>query len=229
MNSFLKSYKKFGGNTLSLSTLGNTLYFDYSSDICLSGKTQDVFEGIFEKIADSKFSLMLESPFIYTADYADCIIGAPCESSNYDIEDKNVPFYQLLLHGLVTYSLPSANSSLSEKLTVLKAVETGSSIMYSLSATEFSEIIEDGYEELNCIYAKDWLDEIADSSHIVYNALKDVADTEIVFHSEVNSDVFKIEYANGIIIYVNYGEEEAIIDGVNIPEMDFCVCGGVQK
>ncbi len=229
VNSFLKSYKKFGGNTLSLSTLGNTLYSDYSSDICLSGKTQDIFEGIFEKIADSKFSLMLESPFIYTADYADCIIGAPCESSNYDIEDKNVPFYQLLLHGLVTYSLPSANSSLSQKLTVLKAVETGSSMMYSLSATEFSEIIEDGYEELNCIYAKDWLDEIADSSHIVYNALKDVADTEIVSHSEVNSDVFKIEYANGIIIYVNYGEEEAIIDGVNIPEMDFCVCGGVQK
>ncbi len=223
VNSFLKSYKKFDGSHISLSTLSNTLYSDYSNDICLSNQTQEKFGEIFSKFFDNGIKMMLDSPYIYAVGYADCIIEAPIESSNYDIEDKSIPFYQMLLHGLVSYSTPSANSMQDDKQAVLKAVETGSSIMYSLSATKFSEIINDGYDQLSCIYSEDWLDTVSESGKTVHSALKDVADSEITAHSEISENVYKTEYDNGVCIYVNYGETVFETDGIFVDAMDFYV------
>ncbi len=229
VNSFLKSYKKLEGGGLSLSTLGNNMFSDYGKDICLSYETQAKFEAVLKNISDSKVSTMLEAPYIYAAPYADCIIAAPGDSSNYDIEDKTVPFYQLTLHGLVSYSVPSMNFAADSKTAVLKAIETGSSVMYSLSAADYAEIIKDGYDELSCIYAEDWLFEIAESGKKVYSALKDVSSSEIIGHNEILHNVFKTKYGNGIVVYVNYNENDVIADGLTVKAMDFYVFGGEQN
>lgn len=223
ISKFLKSYKKFGGENLSLSTLGNTLFSDYGKDICLSYDTEKKFKSILENINGEKINTMLESPYVYAVPYANCIVEAPIESSNYDIEDASVPFYQMTLHGIVSYSMPSMNSFADSKTSILKAIETGSSIMYSLSATEFAEIINDGYDELGCIYYEDWLDEIIKSGNTVNSVLKKVADCEIISHANVCGNVYKTVYSNGVSIYVNYGDTEILVNGITIKAKDFCV------
>lgn len=223
ISKFLKSYKKFGGENLSLSTLGNTLFSDYGKDICLSHNTEKKFEAILSNMADDNINTMFEAPYIYAVPFASCVIAAPIESSNYDIEDKSVPFYQMTLHGILSYSMPSMNSFSDSKTAVLKAIETGSSIMYSLSATEFAEIINDGYDELSCIYYKDWIDEIIQSAESVSSVLEDVADCEFVCHTEVYENVYKTEYSNGVCIYVNYNQTDALIGDTVVKAMDFCI------
>ena len=220
---FLKSYKKFGSKNLSLSTLGNTLFSDYGKDICLSHDTKEKFKSILSNINGEKINTMLEAPYVYALPYANAIISAPVESSNYDIEDISVPFYQMVLHGIVSYSMPSMNSFADSKTAMLKAIETGSSIMYSLSATEFAEIINDGYDELGCTYYKDWLNEIIESGNIVSEVLEKVADCEIYGHTKLTENIYKTVYSNGVSIYVNYGDADISIDGVTVKAKDFCV------
>lgn len=229
VNYFLKSYKKSNSKSLSLSTLGNTLFSDYGSDICLSGEMQDKFEAIMQKVPKNNMNLMLEAPNMYAAYLADAIIAAPTDNSKYDIEDKSVPFYQMVLHGLVSYSTTSINSLADSKTAMLKAIETGSSVMYSLSSTEYYEIINDGYDELSCIYSEDWLSEIADNGKTVYNALKGVSNSEIVAHSEVENNVFCTKYDNGTSIYVNYTDSNITINEIEIGAKDFCVVGGESR
>lgn len=226
---FLKDYKKTGSNGLALSTLGNTLFSDYGKDICLSGEMQDRFEKIIKKVPDNKMKLMLDAPNIYAAYMADAIISAPMDSSRYDIEDETVPFYQMVLHGLVSYSTTSINSLADSKTAMLKAIETGSSIMYSLSATEFYEIINDGYDELSCIYSEDWLSEIASAGKTVYSVLKDVSSSEIIAHEKLSDTLYCTKYANGINIYVNYGESDVTVNDITVKAMDFCVVGGESR
>lgn len=229
IDKFLKSYLKTEARSLSLSTLGNTMLSDYGSEICFSSQTQEIFRGIFERLSDKGISVMLEAPYIYATEYADCIISAPGESSNYDIEDKTVPFYQMVLHGLVSYSTPSLNSAADNKTAVLKALETGSSLMYSLSATEYSEIIDDGYDDLSCIYAEDWLEAATKYGKEVYNALKNVADSEIIAHYEAAENVFATEYENGTVIYVNYSDTPYTIGNITVGAVDYYVSGGASN
>ncbi len=229
VDKFLKSYLKTEARSLSLSTLGNTILSDYGSEICFSSQTRDIYSEIFRKLSDKGISVMLEAPYIYAAEYADCIISAPNESSNYDIEDKTVPFYQMVLHGLVSYSTPSLNSVADNKTAVLKALETGSSLMYSLSATEYSEIIDDGYDDLNCIFADDWLEIIEKSGKEVYGALKNVADSEIIAHYEAAENVFATEYKNGTVIYVNYSDTPYTKGNITVGAEDYYVNGGASN
>lgn len=226
---FLKSFLKTKSRCLSVSTLSNTMISDYGSDISFGCQTQATYENAFEKLCGSDVKLMLESPYMYAAGYADCIIAAPDDSSNYDIEDRTVPFYQMVLHGIVSYSTQSLNSLPDNREAVLKAVETGSSLLYSLSATEYSQVIDDGYDELNCVYAEDWIDTAVATGNEVYSVLKDVSNSEIVNHAEIFENVFRTEYSNGTVIYVNYGDTAFETDDGVVGANDYYVCGGGQN
>lgn len=223
---FLKSYKKAGLSKISVSTLGNMLYSDFSSDICLANKTMQKFEGILNSFKAEDISLMLDAPYIYAAKFADAIIGVPTESSNFDIEDETVPFYQIVLHGLVSYSTPAINTAADSKYALLKAIETGSSLTYSLGGFDYSEIINDDYEELSAISADDWLEEIAEYGKIVSKALETVSEREILAHSKIAENVYKTDYSGDISILVNYGDNSFELDGVTVNGMDFCVLRG---
>lgn len=225
-NKYLKSYKKGKYDSLAPTTLGNMLYSDYGEAPCLSSQTMTMFVNVLEKYKSEDISLLLEAPYIYSVPYADAIMGLPVESSKFDIEDYDVPFYQLTLHGLVSYSVPSVNMSTSSKYAVLKAIETGSSIMYSLSSTEYAEIINENYKKLNCIYVNDWLQEISQYGIFVYEALKKVSDKEIKKHSMIAENVFSTEYENGITILVNYNDKDVLIDGNVIGTMNYRILEG---
>jgi len=220
---FLENYKSQKYTNLSLSSLGSTIYSDYSNDVCLSNTAQSSFEKLLKNFKDNDISLMMNEPLLYAACFADGITAIPIQSSNFDIENESIPFYQIVLHGSVSYSVPSVNYSKSSRYMALKAIETGSSIFYTLSATDYYEIFNDGYEELHCIYAKDWLDEISDYGKMVKKALGGVADNYIVGHQKVGDELYKVTYDDGTKILVNYSDEAVVYEGVTVEAMDYVV------
>lgn len=216
---YLKSYQKTGNKYISMSTLGSFIYSDFSDDICLSCKTIDIFTEIMEKYASEEYSLMLKAPNDYALPYADAIVSAPVCSSGFDIEDETVPFYQMVMHGLVSYSVPAVNLSDSDTA-VLKAIETGSSLMYALSAADYSVLVNDNYDELYSITAENWMDEIYENYKTVKVALADASDKTMVLHEKVQTGVYRTVYEDGTQIFVNYNEasveiSDNIIDGLS--------------
>lgn len=219
---YLQSYQKTGNPYLSMSTLGSFIYSDFSDSVCLSCQTVEKFTGILEKYVSEGYALLLKSPNDYALPYAGAVVSAPVSSSRFDIEDETVPFYQMVLHGLVSYSVPAVNLSDSDTA-VLKAIETGSSLMYALSAADYSVLVNDDYDELYSITAANWLDEIAENYAVVKQALSTVADQTVVLHEKAQSGVYRTVYENGTQILVNYNEASAEIGGNQIDGLSYKV------
>ena len=55
--------------------------------------------------ADEKVgSILADQANAYALPYADHIINVPLSSSKFDIFDAEIPFYQIVMHGVVPYS-----------------------------------------------------------------------------------------------------------------------------
>lgn len=55
--------------------------------------------------------------------------------------DVNVPFYQIVFHGYVSYSIGATNLSSNPETMALKCLETGAAPMYSWVGRNSSELI----------------------------------------------------------------------------------------
>lgn len=223
---FIKSYiKKTDNKNLALSAIASFVYADFGSDIHLAQDTAERFCGILEKLGKKDLSLMLESPNAYTFAYSDLIVGAPSASSRFDIEDETVPFYQMVLHGAVSYSTTPINLS-SNADAVLKAVEYGSSLMYSISEADYSVICYDDYDHLYSITAANWLDEIAENQKTVESALSSVSDSVILKHEKLTDGVYSTLYENGTRIIVNYNNTAVTAFGNTVEARNYSLVKG---
>ncbi len=221
---FFKSYEKKTENKyLSLSTLASFIYADFGDDIHLAEDTVSRFNKIMGELRKEDISLMLESPNAYAFATAGSIISAPTGSSNFDIEDVAVPFYQMVLHGYVSYSTESVNLSVDSRKTVLKAIETGSSLMYSISAAEYSVICYDDYDHLYSITAKNWMSDIIENQKMTENALKGVSAATIVGHEIISDGVVRTVYDNGVSIIVNYNNTSVTVDEKTVDAQSYLV------
>ncbi|MCK9159005.1 MAG: DUF5696 domain-containing protein [Bacteroidaceae bacterium] len=225
---YLKSYAKLNNKYISMSTLGSFIYSDFGNEICLSNSTAEKFTGILQNYNENNFNIMLEAPNAYALPYADSVIAAPTSSSCFDLEDETVPFYQMIMHGSVSYSVPSVNLSDSD-VEVLKAIETGSGLMYSLSNADYSVLCYDDYDKLYSVTANNWIDEISENYLKVKQALSSVTDKLMVFHENVSSGVSRTVYENGVEIFVNYNDFSVDLSGTKLEAKSYLIKQGESK
>ncbi len=226
VDKFIKSYtKKTDNKNISLSAIASFIYADFGGDIHLAQDTADRFCGILEKMGKNDLSLMLQSPNAYTFDYASSVVSAPTMSSRYDIEDVSVPFYQMVLHGAVSYSTTSVNLS-SDTDAVLRAIEYGSSLMYSISKADYSVICYDDYDHLYSITADNWMSDIVKNQKMVETALSDVSDKVILKHEKISDGVYSTIYEDGIQIIVNYNDDAVSVDGLTVEARNYITVKG---
>lgn len=51
----------------------------------------------------------------------------------------------------------------------------------------------------------------------------------MVSHDILSEDLIRVQYANGIKVYINYGNVEASADGVKVPAKNYLVVGGGER
>ena len=76
--------------------------------------------------------ILADSANAYALPYVSRIMNVPLTSSRYDIFDEDIPFYQLVLHGVIPYSSTAVNAEADPVDTVLMAAVTGSSLTYDM-------------------------------------------------------------------------------------------------
>lgn len=222
---------KLKGAQLAISTLGSNIYSDFAQkqNGIDRADAKVVWEKVFAQCRGQFASVMVESANAYAFPYVSHIYDAPIGDSGYDIEDEAVPFYQIVLHGLVSYSTEPVNLSAMPEDVLLKAAETGSSLsaclMYAgnevLQDTKYSYIFSGNYES--------WTDTLAAYYARTEALLKQVAGAEITGHRKLQEDVYRTEYSNGTVVYVNYLEKSVTVDGMEIPSRDFIYVEGGMR
>ena len=127
-------YAERGFDGISLSTLTTSLYGDYGK------KTVSRYEAMNRlidcyNILDCELAgggILADNANAYALPYVSRIMNVPATSSRYDIFDEDIPFYQLVLHGLIPYSSTAVNAEADPVDALLAAAVTGSSLTYDM-------------------------------------------------------------------------------------------------
>ena len=223
VRSMLKGADKLEGTSVALSTLGNMLYTDYShkGNAIARSEAKELWKELFQEATGQFEGVMVDNGNVFTAPYATHIYNMPMNSSGYDIEDEDVPFCQIVLHGYVSYSTEPLNLSAVPDTNVLKAVETGSSLAASLMYADSETLMDTRYNTYFSSHYDTWLGKLAEYDRRTSQILGLVAKAQIVGHGQVDSDVYCTTYSNGIRVYVNYNTSDVKVGGILVPARDF--------
>ncbi len=215
--------KSKGIDGISFNTLGQYYYSDLSeSNGIYRSETVGIYEDILKSYKNADKNLVFYNANAYTFAYADSIFSVPTASSQNKIFDRDIPFYQLVLRGYVNISTPNISSQIDKRYLLLKAAETGSNIAFDGMAEDASVISATAYDYLYSTTFDLWSDIAIELYKEIAPLLEKLGDSTIKAHYTIG-DAAKTVFENGVIVYVNYGDSEATIDGVKLEGKQFKV------
>ena len=206
-NKLIKYLNKTSISGVSLDTLSNKLYSDYSNEkyYCKSG-TDDI-EKVFKNLRNEKFSVFSSNANDYVAVYSDYIDNVPLSSSDYDAYDVDVPFYQMVFSNFVPMYSQNWGSASDDREMLLKVIESGIGISLYAAAEYDTEILSSPQKSMYSVSfdnLKSRMKQFEDARYFdYYSKIKDAAITD---HIIINKDVRKTIFDNGVEVYVNYSE-----------------------
>ncbi|MBE6903470.1 MAG: hypothetical protein E7480_02570 [Ruminococcaceae bacterium] len=202
---------------IAFESLGESLYTDYNTKKYCDRK--DNAENMTKAVltADKLYSMAFGGN-IYTAKAVDHVTDIPTISSGFDIEYKSVPFYQIVMHGLLEISGKSLNFAENTQEEFLRAIATGTLLKYSVVGQNNSKIRETDLNFLYNCYYEDFSDitEKQKKFSELHNGLQNV----FIDKYEVFGNITKTTFENGKVIYVNFGDKDEEIDSITIKAKD---------
>jgi hypothetical protein len=221
---FAKKIANIDVDGISLRDLGNVLTSDKKRTNQINREEAlDVVLGQFDVLEGTGKSIMTNSANGYAFAYSDDIINAPLSGSDISITDADVPLYEMILHGYVSYSSDVLNYENSDDLdkTVLQLIEAGASPHYVFTWEESSEMKMTALNRYYTTTFANWEEDAVEAYNTINEALKEVSGAAIVEHEILSSNVRRITYDNGVVIYVNYSDQAETADGLEIPAMGY--------
>lgn len=215
-----ESYTDKGIKNIGLSELTSSLYGDYGKNLAGRDKAQDLLIESYETLDGSMESILGSTANAYALPYVDRISNVPLQSSGYDIFDQDIPFYQIVLHGLKSYSGTAVNGSADTREAVLRAVAAGSSISYDMIGEETSILKDTELDNLYYAYYADWTEEAAQSYAFTRDVLSGVGDKLITGYAEEDG-VITTTYEDGTVIVVDLIAEAVTVDGTEYLLADY--------
>lgn len=230
-NELAKNYEKvLGINTLALSGLGSDLSGDYRKKRVVF-KYTSVNEQIkaFLNLEEHGINdLAIETPYAYALEFATNAYNIPYSSTQYEILDYNIPFYQLVINGLFDYSGESINEKVEKGLTehMMKCIETGSNPAFTFTYDDSSELLQTDYNSYYYTLYSRWLGDVKTVSDEL-NSLG-IYNARLVNHERLVNEVYKVTYetldgSDTIEIILNY-QRTSWTDGINtVPAKSYMV------
>lgn len=146
---------------------------------------------------------------------------------SYDVFiSEEIPFAQIVLHGLRTYTLDYSNLRDEFDNGLLRSIEYGAYPAYVFTgerADDFKNSYSIWYYSLNY---KDWIEPLIQEYQRVNEALAAVQDQYITGHYTLAPNVKETVYGGHYRIIVNYNSEDYSKDGLVVPAKDFVVLKG---
>lgn len=141
--------------------------------------------------------------------------------------DRVVPFAQIALHGLITYSFEYSNLSDDYKNNFLKGIEYGAVPSFVVTNASSQELLKSlSLHQFYSTNYNDWLEEIVSQYQKFEEALSDVQNEFITRHREIVSGVFETTYSNGKQVIVNYNDNDVLVGTTAVKAQDYIVIKG---
>ncbi len=155
---------------------------------------------------DGKVMVNVGNAFSYVS--ADVVAGLPMYCNGYEMTFTDVPFAQLALHGLITYTETAHNLTFDTKIQLLRQLETGAAPYYVLTDSESAVFLNTRHNLIYTSQYKTWADVAAKDYKVLAGVLNGYCDKQITDHDIITTDVRATVYGGERVVLVNYGDKD---------------------
>ncbi len=213
-----------GGGALAVDQIGQMIYHDYNKVNPMSRTdTKHRWRDLLEAAVQSNQRVAVDGGNQYVLSYASRLYNIPLQSSKNRGSDEDIPFFQMVVHGSIPYSSMPGNLSYDLQLQKLKWVEFGSMPHFELTGEPSVLLKKTAYNKLFSSYYIDWVQRINEIMDEFNERLSSTWNQAMVSHERLNSELVKVTYQNGDVVYINYGETSQIVGDHHVQSMDYTV------
>jgi hypothetical protein len=208
-----KSYSSYGLTNISAGSASTVIYGDYGKKAMSRENVKYALQEYYQMLNDQVGSVLADGANEYVLPYVDHITNVPLNSSKYDIFDQDIPFYQIVMHGLKSYSTTAVNGDAEIAEIILDAVASGSNLRFDLIAEEANELKDTRYD---CYYYADsqyWTADAASCYQFAKDILSDVSDQKITEYNILSDGTIETKYENGTTTIVNKTDKTVTKNG----------------
>lgn len=195
-----------------LGEMTSTLYGDYGKAEMSREDTKTALLSSYQELTGAGLSLYADACAAYAFPHASRIGDVPLQSSGFDLFDGDIPFYQIVLHGLIPYSSTPINGSADSDAAFLLAIAAGCDPAYDMIYADASDLKDTQLDTYFYSHYAYWQEQAAKQYQLAAELLSAVSDQQIVEYQR-DGDCSVTQYADGTTITVDYETETITMDG----------------
>ncbi|MDE6502548.1 MAG: hypothetical protein K2L10_10730 [Ruminococcus sp.] len=200
-----KNYSGADFRGISFGKTTSVLYGDYGKNKTTRFRAM---ENIVKSLSETDVDILADGANAYSLPYVKHIINVPLNSSRYDIFDSDVPFFQIVIHGLIPYTSTAVNSSTDIDYMLMMSAVTGSNLYYELISGDTDTIKDTEYSSLYYANAGYWTETIKEHYDKISPLLRSVSNATISdYRVEDSGNIVTAEYSDGTVIKADFTEK----------------------
>ena len=198
-----ESFNAEGIKTISLGNATTLLYSDFSrGNYTRHDAMMEIVDGL-KKFEEAGITVLADGANAYALPYVDYVTGVPLTSSNFDLFDYDIPFYSLVIHGLIPYTTTAINASANATDTIMLSIATATPVNYDMMYTNPNKFTDSDYDSLFYSNYKGWLEPSANAYKLYKENLSDLTNQKITGYERVSAYVTKTTFENGTTVTVD--------------------------
>jgi len=220
---FMDKARGFDLNGVRLERIGRYVGYNYGSRRYTTAKQAlDIYRTMLDDARAAFGVAEAEGGNSCLLGHADLFTDVPYEDFGYQATTAWVPFYQIALHGLVSYAARPGNLSSDLDREVLRWVELGCCPYFELTYGNTEELMYTDYQILFSAQCSAWQDRVAAAARqFTSGPLARLNDVPIARHDRLSDTLVRVTYEDGTRVYVNYADEPADADGATLEAMSW--------
>lgn len=218
------SCQKEGIKAISVADGTNKLYSDFTGNTTRNTSRQQAVNNLikgYEMINQSGMTFVAGAANDYALPYVDYLKDVPLYSSNFDVYDYDIPFYEIVIHGYIPYTTKAKNASSSADEMFVYSVATGTPLHYEVMFEDPNEFTDCSYDELFYTYYKGWLQDISTEYKFMQQYVLPLTDETIENFEIVDVDAYRTTFSDGTVVEVDLSTLQICINGTEVKLSDF--------
>jgi len=216
-----KSYSKAGIGNISLGSATTVIYGDYGKKSVSREMFKYNLQTYLEELKGSVGSILADGANAYTLKYVDHVSNVPLNSSKFDIFDKEIPFYQIVMSGLKPVSTTAVNGDAQVADLMLRAIAVGSNLRFDFVAETADELKDTHYDKLYYANYEYWIDDAAACYDFAEQILSKTAGSTITEYNVLSDTKIETVYENGTKTVVDLEARTVDVNGKTISLYDY--------
>lgn len=225
-------HRRYGAQGINFDTFGHRLFSDRNENF--PSEREDTafwWQQIARLTKETMGRVAAQGASVWLLETVDKYVNVPMDESRLVFVDYSIPWYQVVIHGLVPYTSYPGNVRNDPRREFLKMIEYGALPSFELTYEDSALLMETPYATLFSSQYELWVDTILEeylAANVEMGYLQTMAMTG---HRQLARNVFETTYLDGSRVLVNYRDEAFVTeDGIEIGPLDYVlVRGGVAE